>query len=104
MQVMLPKELDFLCCFTCGTFPPPVRRFVFYFKNFFLEKTMKIKINSKERETAARTLAALAEELGLPAQGVAVAVNGKLVPRVAWNECALADGAGVTVVKAVCGG
>lgn len=65
---------------------------------------MKIKINSKEKETAAPTLAALAEELALPAQGVAVAVNNKLVPRAAWSECALADGASVTVVKAVCGG
>lgn len=65
---------------------------------------MKIRINNKETQTAAPTLSALADEQGFPERGIAVAVNKKLVPRAAWNTCALADGADIIVVKAVCGG
>ena len=47
---------------------------------------MKILINQKEMATDAAHLAALAEELGLPATGVAAAVAGKMVPRTAWAD------------------
>lgn len=65
---------------------------------------MKILINNKETEVMATTLAALAEELNLPAKGVAVAVAGKMVPRGAWAETALQEGYAVVIVKAACGG
>ena len=43
---------------------------------------MKVLINNKEVETEASTLSQLTNELSLPAQGIAVAVNNRMVP---WN-------------------
>jgi len=40
----------------------------------------------------------------LPERGVAVAVDGAVVPRAWWPATALADGAGVEVLTAVQGG
>ena len=48
---------------------------------------MKILVNNKEVETAAVSISALMEELSLPFQGVAVAVEVSIV-----------------VIKAACGG
>jgi sulfur carrier protein len=42
--------------------------------------------------------------LGLDARGVAVAVDGEVVPRSRWAATALADGARVEVVDAIQGG
>lgn len=65
---------------------------------------MKLKVNSKEVETEACHLLQLARELGLPAQGVALAVDRRMVPRTEWENCVLTDGMDIIVVKAVCGG
>ena len=46
----------------------------------------------------------LSEELELPRQGVAVAVNNKMVPRTEWEQYALAEGMSVVIIKAACGG
>ena len=42
---------------------------------------MKVNINNKETENAAKSDTGLAEELQLPAKGVAVAIDNKLVAR-----------------------
>jgi len=42
--------------------------------------------------------------LGVPELGVAVAVDGEVVPRAAWTQTLLADGAHVEVLTAVQGG
>ncbi len=65
---------------------------------------MKVKVNQKEVETAATTLSELLSSLGMPATGVAVAVDGRLVPRAEWERCALTEGQALVVVKAACGG
>lgn len=41
---------------------------------------MKISVNNKEVETAAVSISALVEELSLPLQGIAVAVENRLCP------------------------
>ncbi len=66
---------------------------------------MVIWINGVAREVAddARLLDALGA-LGLPQVGVAVAVNGEVVPKLRWAEAALRDGARVEVLTAVQGG
>lgn len=46
----------------------------------------------------------LLRELAAPRRGVAVAVDGEVVPRGAWDATALADGVRVEVVMAVQGG
>ena len=50
------------------------------------------------------TLAALLADHGVPAKGVAVAVDGTVVPRASWPETTVADGATVEVLTAVQGG
>ncbi len=65
---------------------------------------MKVSVNNKERETSSATLAQLVEELALPRQGVAVAVDNRMVPRVEWDGYALSEGLNIVIVKAACGG
>ena len=66
---------------------------------------MHVWINGGRCELAegARVLDALGV-LGLPRSGVAVAVDGEVVPKVRWAEAVLADGARVEVLTAVQGG
>jgi sulfur carrier protein len=50
------------------------------------------------------TVAAVLELLGAPSSGVAVAVDGEVVPRAAWRRTAVPDGGTVEVLTAVQGG
>lgn len=65
---------------------------------------MKIFINKKEVETDAQYVAALAMEMQLPSGGVAVAVDGCIIPRGEWETKRLTEGCAVTVIKAAYGG
>lgn len=66
---------------------------------------MKISVNNKETEMAnGSTLADLAAQLELPAQGVAIAVNNKMVPRAQWNDTILNENDSLVIIKAACGG
>jgi sulfur carrier protein len=55
---------------------------------------------------AGETVAGVLRRLGLAqdARGVAVAVDGEVVPRAAWQSFALSDGARVEVLSAMQGG
>jgi sulfur carrier protein len=66
---------------------------------------VQVWINGKPGELAegARVSDVLAA-LGVPEVGVAVAVDGEVVPRAAWAGTPLADGAQVEVLTAVQGG
>jgi thiamine biosynthesis protein ThiS len=61
-------------------------------------------MNGAERETAARTVAALLEELGLPRQTALVEVNGEAPGRGTWDSVELKDGDLVEVLKVAAGG
>lgn len=66
-----------------------------------------ILLNGRDCElTAPQTLAgALAElSLALDARGVAVAVDGEVIPRTRWESLPLSDGARVEVLTAMQGG
>ena len=66
---------------------------------------MKISVNNKETELLqGNTVADLAAQLELPAQGVAIAVNNKMIPRTKWNEQCLSEGDNLVIIKAACGG
>ena len=65
---------------------------------------MKVSVNNKEVETGATTLSQLTEELSLPAQGIAIAVNNRMVPRTEWADYALTEGISIIIIKAACGG
>ena len=65
---------------------------------------MKVTINNKETETQAKTIRELAQELDLPATGVAVAISNEMVPRDEWENTLITEGADIVMVKAFCGG
>ncbi|NMI01938.1 sulfur carrier protein ThiS [Pseudonocardia acidicola] len=66
---------------------------------------MQVWINGERRELAADAgvLDAL-NMLGAPRSGVAVAVDGEVVPRADWPATRLEDGARIEVLTAVQGG
>lgn len=49
-------------------------------------------------------LAELLTREGIPAEGVAVAVNNRVVPRSDWPTTPVEEGMKITVIRAVCGG
>ncbi len=66
-----------------------------------------ILLNGERSEVVAgETVAAVLARLGLPpqARGVAVAVDGEVVPRTSWESFALAEGSRVEVLTAMQGG
>lgn len=65
---------------------------------------MKVRINNTETETQSVTLHSLAEELNLPAKGIAVAINNQMIPRDQWHSTPLQEQANILIIKAVCGG
>lgn len=65
----------------------------------------EIRINGELRSVAdGVTIAALLDELGLPAKRIAVEHNGEVVGRQRWQEVGLNDGDRVEVVHFVSGG
>ena len=65
---------------------------------------MKLKVNDKEVETGATHLSQFSQEQNLPATGIAIAVNQRMVPRTEWDSYALSEGDHSLIIKAVCGG
>ena len=65
-----------------------------------------IRINGESEPLAAATIAALLEdkEIGADARGVAVALNGAVVPHQAWGDTRLKAGDDVEIVRARQGG
>ncbi|HEY2936657.1 MAG TPA: sulfur carrier protein ThiS [Gaiellaceae bacterium] len=63
---------------------------------------MKLTVNGEAREFAPKTtIAALVPE---GRSGIAVALDGEVVPRQAWTETELTDGQKVEIVEAKAGG
>ena len=65
---------------------------------------MDIEINGKQTTVSAATVSLLTEELGIPALGTAIAVNGTMVPRTEWQAKSLKEGDKVLIIRAACGG
>jgi sulfur carrier protein len=66
---------------------------------------MIVSVNGEPRELSdPTTLAGLIDGLGVPSRGVAVALDGEVVPRTRWNETQLGDGDRLEIVVAVQGG
>ncbi len=65
-----------------------------------------IQVNGEARQLATGTLAGVleAEAVNPKARGLAVAVNGQVVPRHAWGATQLAPGDEVEIVKLFAGG
>jgi sulfur carrier protein len=68
-------------------------------------REVRLLVNGEPRQVpAATTLDALITLVGVERRGVAVAVDGQVVPRSAWRSSSLADGARVEIVSAAAGG
>ena len=66
---------------------------------------MKIFLNNKEYEIAmGTTLSDLLTILDKEPNGIAFAINNKVVKKELWNETILEEGAKIILIKAVCGG
>jgi len=65
-----------------------------------------IQVNGKSEPLAAATLAALLaeKEVDTGPRGIAVALNGAVVPRAAWADTPLQPGDNVEIVRARQGG
>jgi sulfur carrier protein len=65
-----------------------------------------IRVNGQDEPLAAATLAALLEEKAVDTgqRGIAVALNGAIVPRAAWPQTKLSAGDSVEIVRARQGG
>lgn len=65
---------------------------------------MIVTVNQQEVDTQATSLQELAQALGLPAQGVAIAIDNRMIPRAEWERTPLREGASIIIIKAACGG
>jgi sulfur carrier protein len=65
-----------------------------------------IRINGQDQPLCAATLGALLEEkaVDVAQRGIAVALNGAVVPRAAWPQTALKPGDSIEIVRARQGG
>lgn len=69
------------------------------------DSRLPIVVNGQPREiTAATTLAALLQQLEIPSRGVAVEINGQIVPRAKHADHRLATGDRLEIVSFVGGG
>lgn len=64
---------------------------------------MNITLNGEATTTAAATVEELVAEVGAPADGTAVAIDGEVVPRSQWAQ-KLVDGCSADILTAVQGG
>lgn len=85
-------------------FVPDDTLFVFTFILLNRIFEMKVQVNNKEVETSSTTLSQLTQELNLPVQGIAVAVNNRMIPRTQWEEYRLKENDSLIIIKAACGG
>ncbi|MCC5947133.1 MAG: sulfur carrier protein ThiS [Nitriliruptoraceae bacterium] len=65
---------------------------------------MRITLHGEPLQTEARTVGALVDSRVPDRRGVAVALDGDVVPRARWDDTPLTDGAEVEIVGAVQGG
>lgn len=65
---------------------------------------MKVTINGKAEETAATTIAELATIKKVPAKGIAITLNKKVVPRKLWTSTEITPDADIIIIKAFAGG
>jgi sulfur carrier protein len=70
------------------------------------QATVHIRINGQNEPLGVATLAALLEEKAVDTsqRGIAVALNGEIVPRAAWPQTALRPGDSIEIVRALQGG
>ena len=71
-----------------------------------IEVPTSIRVNGRDERLAVVTLAALLQEKAVDTgrRGIAVALNGAIVPRAAWSQTALHPGDSIEIVRVLQGG
>jgi sulfur carrier protein len=71
-----------------------------------MSESKTVSVNGEEGRVTAETVAALLQSRGVPTdgRGVAVALNGALVPRAEWPSTRLRSGDRIEIIKPVVGG
>ena len=69
-------------------------------------QALEIRVNGRRVPVAAATIAELLAEqaVEMGQRGIAVALNGSVLPRSAWGKTALSPGDSVEIVRAMQGG
>ncbi len=65
---------------------------------------MKIKINNSEKEIASSNIKDLIAELGIKANGIAIAQNNQIIPFKLWESTLISSTDNLTIIKATQGG
>ena len=66
---------------------------------------MKVKLNDREYAVVEGTsLAAFIEGLGVSPRGIAIAVEGRVIPKTEWADTILSEGMELMMIHAVSGG
>lgn len=67
---------------------------------------MNVEINHRQANVPDKitSLGALMRKEGFGEKGIAVAVNGRVVPKAEWERHSLVENMKITVIRAVCGG
>jgi sulfur carrier protein len=63
-----------------------------------------IRVNGETEEFSDESVAQLLHRLFVDGRGIAVAMNGEVVPRSQWDHARIDDGATIEIVTAVAGG
>lgn len=61
-------------------------------------------VNNQEVETSYSVLQEFIQSLDVSIDGIAVAVNNRLVQRVHWDTFVLQENDNIVIIKAACGG
>ena len=71
-----------------------------------IEVPTSIRVNGRDERLAVVTLAALLQEKAVDTgqRGIAVALNGAIVPRAAWSQTALHPGDNIEILRVLQGG
>lgn len=65
---------------------------------------MQLFINQQQKQVKSTVLSQLLNELEVPLQGIAIAVNQSIVARAMWDETLLKENDQITIIKATRGG
>jgi sulfur carrier protein len=68
--------------------------------------SVTLRVNGQQEHLAAPTIIALlaSRDLAPDMRGIAIALNGRVIPRDAWNATVLREGDSVEIVRAMQGG
>lgn len=70
-----------------------------------MDTTMKVYINQNETEVPEGiTVKEMLDRQQITAEGTAIAIDNKLVPKSEWSNRTLADGDKITLIRATFGG